>query len=143
MTLFVDKLFPNDFGGITNDKRKAEYNLAKFNLSFEKILKGTLPTTELPSGMIICGKYILSFNIKRDLSFVNFGFINSEIEFDENFNAFADLFPPKLVGQFHKYKEKIKLKSELERNSVSLSDDEESFEKIYQSYIEYLYLNHK
>ena len=36
-----------------------------------------------------------------------------------------------------------KLKSELERNSVSLSDDEESFEKIYQSYIEYLYLNHK
>ena len=62
MTLFVDKLFPNDFGGITKNKRKAEYNLAKFNLSFEKILKGTKPTTEYPAGMIICGKYILSFN---------------------------------------------------------------------------------
>ena len=70
MTLFVDKLFPNDFGGITKNKRKAEYNLAKFNLSFEKILKGTKPTTEYPAGMIICGKYILSFNTVIILFFV-------------------------------------------------------------------------
>jgi hypothetical protein len=143
MILFVDKLIPNDLGGITTDIKKAEYNLAKFNLSFEKILKGTLETTEFPAGMIICGKYILSFNMKRDLSFVNFGFINSEIEFDRNFNAFADLLPPKLVGQYHKFLEKIKLKSEEELNSVSLSDDEEQFERIYESYIEYLILNHK
>ena len=74
---------------------------------------------------------------------MNFGFINSEVEFDENFNAFADLFPPKLVGQFHKYQEKIKSKSESERNSVLLSDDDEYFERMYESYIEYLILNHK
>jgi hypothetical protein len=80
----------------------------------------------------------LSFNMKRYLYFLNFCFINSEIEFDRNFNAFADLLPSKLVGQYHKFREKIKLKSEEELNSVSLSDDDEHFEKNYESYIEYL-----
>lgn len=138
MTLFVDKLASNEIGGNTRNIRKAEYNLAKFGLNFEKILANTKAISEYSGGMIACGKFILIMKIKRDLTFVDFGFINTEIEFDENFDSFADLLSSNLIGQFHKLREKIKSKPKETLNNVLLSDDDEHFEKMYESYIEYL-----
>ena len=137
MTLFVDKVIPNDLGGITNDLKKAEYILAVHGMFFKQILDKTPSSTKIPSGMFGSGKYIIAFNIERDLSHVNFGIINHQIDLDKNFNAFADSFSPKSVAGFHKIKEQLKSKTESEKNKISLSNNDSDFVIAYGNYIEH------
>lgn len=137
MTLFVDKIIPNNLGGITNDLKKAEYILAVHNLSFEKILSETSITTEIPSGMFASGRFVVAFNISRDLSFVNFGFINFEIDLEKNFDAFADCLSPKAVAGFYSFQEKLKRKDQVDLNKIELSNDDSDFVIAYGNYIEH------
>ena len=138
MTLFVDKLIPNDFGGITNDLKKAEYILAVHNSSFEKILNQIPETTKIPSGMFGSGKYIIAFNFTRDLSFVNFAIINYSIDLERNFDAFADSnFSPQSMAGFKKIQEQIKQKKLSELNKINLSNNDSDFVIAYGNYIEH------
>jgi hypothetical protein len=137
MTLFVDKLEKYDLGGFTTDLKKAEYILAVHGMTFEKILSETPKTTELPSGMFSTGKYVVSFNISRDLKNINIGFINYQTDLDKYFDVFADSMSPKAVAGFHKLREKIKLKDKSELNKIELSENDSDFEIAYRNYIEY------
>lgn len=137
MTLFVDKIISRNLGGITNNLRKAEYILAVHNLSFEKILNQCSKSTIIPSAMFHSGKYIVALNINRNLSYINMGFINYEINLDDNFDLFADCFSPKAVSGFHKLQQQVKLKKESELNSIELSDNDSDFEIAYGNYIEH------
>ncbi len=135
MVLFVDKLDENQLMGIINDKRKAEYLLSLYNMSFEKILSEISINAKLPSGMFHAGKYVVSFNFERDLSKVNFGIISYEIDLDSNFDTFADCFPPKAVAGFHQMREIIKKKNLVDLNKVELSMNDFDFEVYYQNYL--------
>jgi hypothetical protein len=110
MILFVDKLIINGLGGITSDLRKAEYILAVHGFTFEQMLKESPSVAKIPSGMFGTGRYILAYNIAWDLSFVNFGFINYNVDLQKNFDAFADFMSPKSVAGFHKLQEELRLK---------------------------------
>ncbi len=137
MTLFVDKIIPNNLGGITNDFKKAEYILAVHKMSFEKILIESSGHSNIPSGMFSTGRFIVCFNIARDLSNVNFGFINYKVDLQNNFDAFADCLSPKAVMGFHKFQEKLRLKEEYELNGIELSDNDSDFVIAYGKYIEH------
>lgn len=141
MTLFVDKIIQNDFGGITNDLKKAEYILAVHDQSFEKILQRIPPSTKIPSGMFGSGKYIICFDFSRDLSIVNFGIINHNIDLEKNFDAFADSFSPKSVAGFYEIQKQLKLKKESELDNIELSDNDYDFLIAYANYIEFKELN--
>ncbi len=136
ITLFIDKLEKNDIGGFTTDLRKTEYILAVHKLSFEKILKDTPKTVEIPSGIFASGKYVVFFNMSWDLKNVKIGFINYKVDLDENFDVFADSMSPKAVAGFHKLKEQIKQKEQSELNKFELSDNDLDFEIAYGNYIE-------
>ena len=137
MTLFVDKIIPNDLGGITKDLKKAEYILAVHNQSFEKLLSKIPQTTKIPAGMFGSGKYIICFNFSRDLSTVNFGIINHNIDLETNFDAFADSFSPKSVAGFYEIQKQLKSKKETELNSIELSENDSDFVIAYGNYIEH------
>lgn len=137
MILFVDKLITNDLGGVTNDLRKAEYILAKHGWTFDEMLKNSSPTTILPSGMFGTGRFIVAFNIAWDLSKVNFGFINCNINLVQNFDTFADCMSPKSVAGFHKLQEELKLKKQLDSTNIELSDNDSDFKIAYRNYIEH------
>lgn len=140
MVLFVDKLEKFELGGHTQDKRKAEYILACHNKTFMGILNTISKTTKIPTGMFESGKYIISFNIDRDLSNVNFGILNSNIDIEKNFDVFADCFSPKFITAFHKLqiqiKEKIKNQGQ-EMSVIELSDNQQDFEIAYKNYLNY------
>jgi hypothetical protein len=133
MVLFVDKLENSDTGGFTTDLRKAEYILACHNKTFESIITITPEHIEIPSGMFGSGKYIIVFKFNRSLSDVNFGVLNSNIDLENNFDAFADLLPPKAVAGFHKLQMQLKTKKESELNTVEISDDDLDFEIAYRN----------
>ncbi|MDO6802951.1 hypothetical protein Q4595_10865 [Wenyingzhuangia sp. 1_MG-2023] len=137
-TIFVDELIENNLGGIIKDKRKAEFLFALHGTTFETILNQYPYDKEKIDGMFSSGRYVVYFNMKKDLSFFNIGLINYEIDLNSNFNAFADNTSPKSVAEHHRQREKIKLKTEEELNFFSLSDDELIFEKAYQSYKDYV-----
>lgn len=137
MILFIDKLIVNDLGGITNDLRKAEYILAVHGWTFDEMLKNSSPTAKIPSGMFGTGRFIVAFNIAWDLSNVNFGFINCNIDLVKNFDTFADCMSPKSVAGFHKLQEELKLKKQSESTKIELSDNDSDFEIAYRNYIEH------
>lgn len=137
MTIFVDKVIPNDLGGITNDLKKAEYILAVHKTSFEEILNKMSINVKIPSGMFGSGKYIIAFNFTRDLSKINFGIINSNIDLNKNFDAFADSFSPKSVAGFYKIQQQLRLKKDSEKTQIELSDNYSDFIKAYGEYIEH------
>jgi len=137
MTLFVDKIFPKNLGGTTNDLKKAEYILAVHNLSFDKILMESSGHKNIPSGMFPTGRYIVCFNISRDMSNVNFGFINHKINLIRNSDVFADCLSPKAVAGFHKFQEQLKSKSDSDFNNIHLSDNNSDFVIAYGNYIEH------
>lgn len=137
MTLFVDKLVPNDLGGLITDMKKAEYILAIHKISLEKILKEMGPNVKIPASMFGSGNYIMAFNFSRDLSNINFGIINSSIDLDENFDPFADALSPKAVAGFHKIQQEIKAKKDSEKTQYELSDNPSDFIIAYGNYIEF------
>ena len=137
MILFVDKLIINDLGGITNDLRKAEYILAVHGLTFEEMLKNSSPTAKIPTGMFGTGRYIVAFNIAWDLSHVNFGLINYNIDLQKNFDAFADFMSPKSVAGFFKLHEELKTKKQSELSNIELSDNTLDFKIAYRNYIDH------
>jgi len=137
ITLFIDKLEKNDLGGFTTDLRKSEYILAVHKLNFNKILNNTPKTVEIPSGIFPSGKYVVFFNVSWDLKNVKIGFINYNVDLDKNFDVFADSMSPKSVAEFHRLKEKIKLKTQSELEKIKLSDNDSDFEIAYENYIEH------
>ena len=137
MILFVDKLIINDLGGVTNDLRKAEYILAVHGWTFDEMLKNSSPTAIIPTGMFGTGRFIVAFNIAWDLSTVNFGFINCNVDLEKNFDAFADFMSPKSVAGFHKLQEELKLNKQTDSTNIELSDNDSDFEIAYRNYIEH------
>ena len=137
MTLFVDKIIQNELGGIINDLKKAEYLLAVHKTSFKEMLDRIPETTKIPAGMFGSGKYIIAFSFSRDLSIINFGIINSKINLDENFDAFADALSPKSVAGFYKIQKELNNKPASEKNQIELSDNYSDFIKAYGNYIEH------
>lgn len=137
ITLFVDKVEPNDLGGMTKDKRKAEYILAVYRLSFEKLLKMSSPKAKLPSGAIQIDRFILLYNISWDLENINFGLFHHKIDIEKYFNVFADNLPPKVIQGFHTLKQKIIKMDKSELNKIVLSDNQSDFIQAYGNYIEH------
>ncbi len=123
-TLFVDKLEGFDLGGYTKDKRKIEYILAVYGMSFKQILN-EFPNKDakIVVGAFHSGKYAVFYSMDWNLENVVLGFINYEVDLVENFDFFADTFSPKAVQGFHDLKEIIKKKGELELNKIELSDN--------------------
>jgi hypothetical protein len=133
MVLYVDRLIENDLGGITTDIRKAEYVLAAHGWTFEEMVKKSSPTAKIPSGLFGTGSYIVVFQISRDLSHVNFAFINYYIDLEKNFDAFADCMSPKTVAAFHKMQVEVQRKELSQISNIVLSDDESAFEIAYRN----------
>jgi len=79
---------------------------------------------------------VVMFNFSWDLNHVNFGFINYQIDLDKYFNVFADCMSPKLVAEFHQFKERINQKGQSELNETQLSDNDSDFVLAYGEYIE-------
>ncbi|MGQ2981858.1 hypothetical protein [Flavobacterium sp.] len=134
MTLFVDNIESNNLGGLTKDVRKISYNLAKYKLSIEEIIKRSSPNTNFPVVVFRANQYVAIFNCSKDLSQVQLAFINHTVDIQENFNAFADSLTPKTIPAFYDMQEKIKRASaELKLQKVALSDSELIFNDVFEN----------
>ena len=137
ITIFVDKLSPNGLGGKTSDKRKIEYILACYSLSFEKIFNQVKSDVDLPSGAFHAGRYVAFYWIDSDLKRTNLTLVDYAIDLDENFDDFADALSPQAVQGYHTLSEIIKQKNESELSEVILSDKDDDFEIAYRNYLNF------
>lgn len=124
-----------DLGGFTTDKRKAEYILAMHNFTFQKIINESEPDTEIPTGVFGSGKYVIIFNVARDLSKFSFGIINSNLPIGEFFDVFADTMSPKAVAGFQTIQNELKEKNLNNSLKTTLSVDDSKFEIAFRNYL--------
>jgi hypothetical protein len=80
MTLFVDKIEENDFGGFTKDIRKINYNLAKYKLSIEDILQRS-PQTDYPVVVFRAGQYVAIFIVRETCLTFNWHLLTIQLIF--------------------------------------------------------------
>ena len=135
-TIFIDTLYPESSGGIIKDIRKAEYLLATNGISIESFVRDFPNKETIPSGGFVKGEFVILFNIDRNIKGANVAVINSKIDLDSNFDAFADSMSPKAVSGFHQLKRQI-LSGQTPEVNVLLSSSDQDFEKAYESYLEY------
>lgn len=135
MTLFVDKLFGENIGGVTNDLRKIEYALAIHKMSINQIK--SRKTLDFYGTMFHTGKWIVALSFDYNLDNITMGIISYQIDLDKHFDAFADCLSPKAVQGFHTLKQEVRKKSIEEIESFSISDVSEFFEIAYLNYKEH------
>lgn len=123
MTLYVDKLQPNDLGAITRDINKIKHTLGKLNVNVNELIDSIADHTVIPTSMFDAGRYIIIFQFNRTLTSGSMAFFNYTIDLKKNFDSFADSLSPKVVAGFYEMQKHIQQKSDKELSSVELSED--------------------
>ena len=122
MILHVDKLQPDDFGGITKDMDKIRYALKKFNIDLND-LKSSHFNDNIPTGVFHAGRYVVIFQFNQTFTTGVLTFINSKVDLSKFINVFADTLTPKVVGGFHEMQTIIKRKNITDLSLVELTDE--------------------
>lgn len=131
MKVYVDTIYENNLGGETFDIRKVQYNLALLGITVQEFISNS--ESFIVSQMFGVGKFIFIVMVARDFSKAQMGIWHSDISIDDHFNSFADNLTPQAVQSFHELKVELgKLKAD-GSTSVSFSDNEEYFDRSYQS----------
>jgi hypothetical protein len=134
--LFVDTIVPFGLGGYTKDIKKAEYALAIHGQTFDSVFKDISRTVERPTIMFGSGDFIIVLSATWDMTFVTLGIMNSSIDIERHFDAFADCFSPKMITGFSNLQKQLKYKSD--KNVIHLSDNEQDFQISFENYIRHV-----
>lgn len=137
--IFLDYIQSNTIGGYTNDKRKVEYALSLFGLTFNEVLAKCSKDTKFPTFMFGVGQYVFLLNISFDLTITKMGLIHYSVDIEKNFDSFADFLEPKIIRDFYNFSNILKDKKD--KKTILLSDNELQFEVSFQNYMDFL--NHQ
>lgn len=134
--LFVDTIIPFGLGGYTKDIKKAEYALAVHGQTFDSIFNNISRAVELPTAMFGSGQFIIVLSAPWDMTFVTMGIMDSNIDIEKNFDAFADYFSPKIITEFSNLQQDLRLKKN--KSIILLSNNEQDFQIAFQNYIRHV-----
>ena len=134
--LYVDKIIPFNLGGFTKDIKKAEYALAIHGQTFDSVFKDISPTDERPTIMFGSGDFIIVLSATWDFTFVTLGIINSSIDIENHFDAFADYCTPKMIAGFSNLQKQLNLGKD--KNIIHLSENEQYFQVAFENYIRHV-----